>query len=67
MTILEWIYPKVAISNFSSDKKASEQVATILSYIVTSLNNFYSPSTNFNKFTEQFEKMMNMGFFNIII
>ena len=67
VTILQWIYPKLVISNFSSDKKASEQVATILSYILGSLCNFYSPSTSFNKFTEQYEKMLNMGLYDTML
>ena len=67
VTILQWIYPKLVISNFSSDKKASEQVATILSYILGSLCNFYSPSTSFSKFTEQYEKMMNMGLYDTML
>ena len=67
MTILEWIYPKLVISNFASDKKASEQVATILSYILSSLTNFYSPATCFDKFTQQFEKMQNIGLFDTIL
>ena len=51
MPILQWIYPKVEVSRFSSDQKTSEQVATIICNIINSMNNFISPSKSFAKFT----------------
>ena len=36
-------------------------MATIISNMINSMNNFYSPSKSFAKFTEQFEKMLNIG------
>ena len=41
MPVLLWLYPKVVVSRMASDKKTSEQVATIMLNMVTSMNNFY--------------------------
>lgn len=61
MPILLWIYPKVVIERFGSDPKGSEKVATIVLNIISSLNNFYSPSKDFEKFSEKFEAIMASG------
>ena len=67
LPILFQIKDRVVVSRFQSDQKTSERVATIMLNIITSMNNFYSPSKHFAKFTEKFESLINSGLISTVI
>jgi len=54
------------LSQHSGDQKVSEKVATIILNIVSSLQNFYSPSKDFAKYASMFEKIINTGMIETI-
>jgi len=61
LPVLQWIFPKIVVERYGSDQKTSEQVAQIVLNIINSMNNFFSPTKDNEKYVLKFETVMNTG------
>lgn len=60
---IEWLAPKLHIDRFLNTSQSVEKVSTALYNIVMSLQNFLSPTKDFDKLAEAFVKLESMGLF----
>ena len=60
---IEWLAPKLHIDKYLNTPQSVEKVSTSLFNIVLSLQNFFSPTKDFDKLSEAFIKLESMGIF----
>ena len=63
MPTIEWLAPKLHIDKYLNTPQSVEKVSTALFNIILSLQNFFSPTKDFDKLSEAFIKLESMGIF----